>query len=119
MLRIVLVDDDELSMNSLYTSLQINGNCVITFTSPLAALNYIEENSFEILISDFYMPEMNGVSLIKKSKQFHPNLVTILYSGNLDFPTTLNENEINYSFSKPIKLKQLLAIINSKNKEDE
>jgi DNA-binding NtrC family response regulator len=61
-----LVDDDINLLNLFKEAVNINGHeNVFTFTEPKQALNYIQKksNDFELVISDYKMPSMNGCEL--------------------------------------------------------
>lgn len=74
MVRLAVIDDNEeflheierYVMEAVPSEVQI---CMTLFTAPTEVLNYVEENSFDILIADIEMPEMNGIELGKKLRE--------------------------------------------------
>lgn len=60
--NIVIVDDEPLVTTTLSTLLQLEeGLEPATFNSPLNAIEYISKNPVDLVISDFLMPDMNGI----------------------------------------------------------
>ena len=67
--NILLIDDDKLILMTLKRLLTREGYKVITVQSGAAALIKIEENDFDLIISDIKMPDMDGVETIKKIRE--------------------------------------------------
>jgi len=83
--RIVIVDDEEMVTKTLKTLLKIEGfSNVETFNSPNCALEYIKNNPCELIISDFIMPDMNGIEFLSKAKASKPDTTQILLTGYAD-----------------------------------
>ncbi len=82
---LVFVDDNvELgTMMEMQLSSTFN---VVSFSEPQKALNYIEENrdDIKILLTDFLMPEMNGVDLIRAVKRVNPHMLTVILTGYMN-----------------------------------
>ncbi len=74
-------------------------------SSGIEALELLEkEEPIDVLITDYFMPMMNGITLIKKTNESFPNTKCILLSGNTEILNTIEDNEsIIYfkSLSKP------------------
>lgn len=113
MYRIMLVDDEPNILNALRRlfaspSLPDNGSSnfqVEIFTSPLQALRRTEEGvAFDLVISDFRMPEMDGVSFLKAFRQIQPHAARLILSGYADLEAlvgAINEAQISRFISKP------------------
>jgi CheY-like chemotaxis protein len=82
-LRILFVDDENVVrqvVRSALRRLQADGTVV---DSPLEALRRLEENplGYDILVTDFIMPEMNGQQLFQRTKELAPALPVLMTSG--------------------------------------
>jgi len=78
---ILIVDDDE-SVLKLLDRLLANQNFVIqTETEGEKALKYIAGGGIDLLIVDYQMPAMDGLTLLKKAFSIAPDLQTIMLSG--------------------------------------
>ncbi|MCW7461681.1 PAS domain-containing hybrid sensor histidine kinase/response regulator [Leptospira limi] len=69
--RVMVVDDNETNLSVIREMLAYKNIETITFSSPKLALNHFQEgNAYDIVISDYNMPEMNGLDLISKLKVY-------------------------------------------------
>jgi DNA-binding NtrC family response regulator len=83
--RILLVDDEEMVLNSIKSFFAIETDYKLaTYTSPVKALEEIEENHFDLVISDYLMPEMDGITFLAKVKEKRPLIPRILLTGYAD-----------------------------------
>jgi PAS domain S-box-containing protein len=83
--KLVLVDDEEMVIASIKNYLLLETDYeVIAFTSPAEALNAIREIPVKLAISDFLMPEMNGIEFLKNVKSLYPLATLILLTGYAD-----------------------------------
>ena len=84
-ITIVLVDDEEMVLTSIRSFLAIETDYkVLSFTSPIKALQQIEVNAIDLAISDYLMPEMDGITFLGKVKQLYPHAPRILLTGYAD-----------------------------------
>ena len=82
---IIIVDDEEMVLTSLSSFLMLETEYnVLTFLSPAAALEYIESNSIDLVISDYLMPEMDGITFLGKVREFKPEVPRIILTGYAD-----------------------------------
>ncbi|MBP9186887.1 MAG: response regulator, partial [Bacteroidia bacterium] len=72
--QILLIDDDELILKVINRILTKEGYDVKTATNGKDALEMLESQKFDLLITDIMMPYSNGYEVISKFKQ-HPNAV--------------------------------------------
>ena len=80
--RILLVDDDEPVMEVLAGELEDHGYAVFPAASGEAALAMLEAGEkLDLVVSDFSMPGMDGLSLIREAQRLRPGLPAILLTG--------------------------------------
>ena len=83
--RIVLVDDEEMVLTSLNSFLMLETDYEIeTFVKASEALDYIKENDVNLVISDYLMPEMDGISFLGQVRDVKPNVPRIILTGYAD-----------------------------------
>ena len=106
---LLLVDDDREILSSYTALLQMSGYDVISCSSPLEAIEIFSQHKQQIttLITDFRMPEMDGLQLIKTLRKEKPNLNTILCSGYMPDQVPEHITTIN----KPINIDFLFSAI--------
>ena len=90
--RILIVDDNSLGLAARRSVLEELGHKVITSAAPQDALELCGKQRFDIVVTDYKMPKMNGVEFIARLRKLHPTLTVILISG---FTDTLGLNEAN------------------------
>jgi CheY-like chemotaxis protein len=66
--RVVLVEDELDALEFLAMVLASEGASVASFADPHAALDYLTTHSPDVLISDLYMPRMNGWELLERAR---------------------------------------------------
>ena len=93
-------------------ALQENGYNVITFTNPKVALEHLlnNPNKYELVISDYRMPYLNGCEFGIKVKELNRNIKVILISA---YDSIEDNNKLNFELlRKPVTLQKLLDIVN-------
>ena len=90
--RILLVDDNSLGLAARRSVLEELGHKVVTSGTPHEALELCGKQRFDVVVTDYKMPKMNGVELISRLKKQQPTTSVILISGFID---TLGLNESN------------------------
>ena len=82
---IVIVDDEDMVLKSLnsFLSLETNYN-VETFLSARKALEFIKNNDVDLVVSDYLMPEMDGITFLAKVKEAKPHVPRIILTGYAD-----------------------------------
>ena len=82
---ILLVDDEEMVLTSIdsFLALETDYN-VVTFTSAINALEYIKSNNVDLVISDYVMPEMDGITFLAKVREIKPEIPRIILTGYAD-----------------------------------
>jgi DNA-binding NtrC family response regulator len=82
---IVIVDDEEMVLTSLSSFLKLETEYEVkVFTSPKEALKYIEQNDIELVVSDYLMPEMDGISFLTEVRKLRPEVPRIILTGYAD-----------------------------------
>src|SRR5690242_5650399 len=76
--RLLIVDDEEPQLNALCNLLRHQGYETVGFANAKSALAALRQSKFDLLLSDFVMPEMDGPSLLRAAFEIDPDLVAIL-----------------------------------------
>lgn len=90
--RILIVDDNSLGLAARRSVLEELGHKVVTTTAPHEALELCGKQRFDVVVTDYKMPKMNGLEFISRLRKQHPSMLVILISG---FTDTLGLNESN------------------------
>jgi DNA-binding NtrC family response regulator len=82
---VLIVDDEEMVLTSLSAYLTLETTCeVVTFTSAARALEHLEKHDVGVIISDFLMPEMDGIAFLTKAKELRPDAPRVILTGYAD-----------------------------------
>jgi CheY-like chemotaxis protein len=79
--RILVVDDEAPLLMTLVANLELEGFDVMEARSGEQALELIESNAFDLVLSDIRMPGISGVDLCRKVRERHPDLPVILMTA--------------------------------------
>ncbi len=113
---ILIVDDEEMVTAALRSFLQLETEYrVLTYTSPGEALEKFGDSEFiDVVIADFLMPEMDGISFLKQVREVRPETTRILLTGYADKENAIraiNEAGLYYYLEKPWNNDHLMVII--------
>lgn len=115
--KILVLDDEVMVTKTLKTLLKLEGyNNVFTFNNPNEAVDWLKNNSCTVIISDFIMPEMNGIEFLRKAKELNEDTTLILATGYADKENAIkaiNDVGIFKYIEKPWKNDDIL--LNIKN----
>jgi DNA-binding NtrC family response regulator len=82
---VLIVDDEEMVLTSLSTYLTLESEYeVFTFTSARQALAHLEQTDVGLIISDFLMPEMDGITFLTRARELRPDAPRVLLTGYAD-----------------------------------
>ncbi|MDB6024729.1 MAG: sensory box histidine kinase/response regulator [Verrucomicrobiales bacterium] len=84
-LRCMMVDDDRDVLAVMSEVIPVLGGAeVVCFSNPIEAIQALRDNprAFDLVISDFDMPELDGVEMCHVMRELAPELRTILATGN-------------------------------------
>lgn len=112
---VVIVDDEEMVLTSLssFLALETDYN-VKTFISAKKALEFIKNNDVGLVISDYLMPEMDGISFLAKVKDLKPQIPRIILTGYADKENAIkaiNEVALFQYIEKPWSNEDILIIL--------
>ncbi|TXG99490.1 MAG: response regulator [Rhodocyclaceae bacterium] len=111
---LLCVDDEPNILSALRRLLRPHGYQVTIANSGAEALAIMEEQAFDLVISDMRMPEMDGARFLEQVKRRWPDTVRLLLTGYADVTSTvdaINKGEIYRYISKPWDDNELLLIV--------
>ena len=111
-MRVLIVDDDVSIVVALQMLLERDGHEVITCTNPLNAAR--EEAPFDVVISDFNMPSIDGVQLLERLRETHPRARRFLmtaYDRNDAITRAERSGLVEQVFAKPWRIETIRAAL--------
>lgn len=111
----MIVDDEEMVLTSVSSFLNLETDYQVeTFTSGMGALGFIERNNVGLIISDYLMPEMDGIAFLSKARKLKPEIPRIILTGYADKENAIraiNDIGLFQYIEKPWDNNDLLIII--------
>ncbi|SFN21515.1 Response regulator receiver domain-containing protein [Formivibrio citricus] len=111
--HILLVDDDE---RVLFSLRRLLGRMPCAYEGknyplqvevchdPLEAIEYVRQHDLDLVIADYRMPQIDGITFLKKCRDIQPNMSRMLLSGQADLEamiSAINEAQIYRFIAKP------------------
>ncbi|ADW18981.1 response regulator receiver protein [Desulfobulbus propionicus DSM 2032] len=111
--RVLLIDDEQDFMDVLAERMRDRGMNVSTTTSPLEALDKAGEESYDAVILDLMMPEMDGLEALTRLRAKNPDLQIILLTGHATVEKGIEAMKLGAMdfLEKPIDIQALNAKI--------
>jgi len=83
--NIVIVDDEEMVLTSISSFLMLETEYEVnTFLSAKEAFAFIQDNDVDLVISDYLMPEVDGIQFLGDVKKIKPEVTRIILTGYAD-----------------------------------
>ena len=92
---ILLVDDDPLILKGIGKDLEDKGYKVITAESGEKATKLIRDTTFDLVITDLTMEEIDGIQILKKTKELNPDTMVIILTGFGDLDSATDAIRLN------------------------
>jgi two-component system cell cycle response regulator CpdR len=110
MAKILLAEDDESMRLYLARALERVGYAVTTVDRGTAALPLLEQESFDLLLTDIVMPEMDGIELAQKAAVMAPDMRVMFITGFAAVALKAGKAAPDAKvLSKPFHLRDLVA----------
>lgn len=107
----VLILDDDADFNSLLTDIFEQADYVVTsMEDPIEAVGVFADNHYDIVVTDYKMPEMTGAEFMVEIKKLKPDVPVVMVSGFLENDTIrdLISDGVGGVFLKPLNIFSLL-----------
>ena len=112
---VLVVDDEEMVSISIKSFLMLEYDYdVITCNSPVEAVELVKQRTIDLVVSDYLMPDMDGISFLLNVKQLQPHTIRILLTGYADKENAIkaiNEVGLYQYIEKPWQNADLALVI--------
>lgn len=92
MYKIAIVDDEHHILDMLKTYLEVDYE-VKTFENPVVALQNIKVNTYDLILCDIMMPQMNGLEFLKDLREFNPSVKVVMMTAFDSMDKALDAHE--------------------------
>jgi DNA-binding NtrC family response regulator len=113
-LKILILDDEPIVCKRLQPALEKLGYEVESFTDSVEATRRIQETSYDIVITDLKMKEIDGMRFLEEVKSRHPKTEVIVITGFATMETakqSFRKGVFDF-IAKPFKLGELQEVVN-------
>lgn len=116
MIRVIIVDDDELCISVIEDMISQLDDfiCIETFQNALDAYNYLEANDVDVVFLDVEMPKMGGIELLKSLKK---SPMVVMITSHEEFALESYEYNVTDFLKKPAEWSRFLKTIEKIRKE--
>lgn len=120
--KLLIVDDEQQSRTTLASAFpweQVGFELVGQASNGRLALDYLRKNPVHVVLSDIYMPVMNGIELVRVLSTWEDPPITIFFSGYRDFEYARQAIQYGVRFYvlKPIKYEDLIQTFSTIRQE--
>jgi DNA-binding NtrC family response regulator len=111
--RILIVDDDRLFRKSVLKVLTDEGYEITEAKSGKEGLNLINNNTFDIILSDYRMSDIDGIQMVNMIKEFNHSVIAILITAFDDSEILKKAKESGFYsvIYKPVDMDNICKII--------
>ena len=114
-ISILVVDDDEATLNLLGTFLRRNGYRVLAASNPVRGLELLNSDDIKLVITDLMMPHIDGIDFTRQIHQLekYRNVPVIMMTafGNDGLLDKSMRQGVAMTLSKPLELSKLLDLV--------
>jgi signal transduction histidine kinase/CheY-like chemotaxis protein len=114
-IRILTIDDNPFNLDLSKSILELHGGTVDQALSAKAGLKLLESNSYDVIISDIHMPEMDGFQFAEEVKNMESKIPIIGCTADV-FEETRNRSKevgMSYLITKPFEIDDLIKKIHT------
>jgi response regulator RpfG family c-di-GMP phosphodiesterase len=112
---VLLVDDEEMVLTALRSFLQLETSWrVLTTTLAEQALDWMQNERVDVIVADYMMPGMDGIEMLRRSRELRPHATRILLTGYADVQNAIraiNEAGLYHYVEKPWDNARLLLVM--------
>jgi DNA-binding NtrC family response regulator len=114
-IKVLLVDDEVEFIDSLAQRLELRGFTAQVADSGKAALEFLSHQSFDVVVLDVLMPEMDGMETLKQIREIAPLTQVIMLTGHGTVDNAIQgmKNGAFDFLMKPVDIQILLSKINA------
>lgn len=112
--RTLLIADDEANIRRVLEAIFTkDGYHVLAAENGLHALELAGKNKIDVLITDLIMPDMNGVELLQKIKERHPDLIAVMITAYATIKTCVDAMRYGAAdyITKPFDMNEIRAVV--------
>ncbi len=111
--RILIVDDEQIALKNLEHIMKKEGYEVVGTQSGQNALKLLEDQQFDLVLTDLKMEKVDGVQILKRSRELHPDTEVVMITGYASIESAIQvmkKGAYDY-IAKPFKLDEVRKVV--------
>jgi len=111
--RILVVDDEKIALNNLTYILKKEGYEVTGTQSGPRALSLLDEQEFDLILTDLKMEKVDGMQILTRSRELHPGTEVIMITGYATVDSAISAMKAGayHYIAKPFKLDEVRKVV--------
>ncbi len=112
-MKVLVVDDEKIKRITLRDDLREANYDAIAVETPTTGLQLLENEHFDVLITDLRMPQMHGIDFLKRAKKNHPHITVIIMTAYATVETAVEAMQYGaYNYiKKPFSSEELIGML--------
>ena len=112
-MRVLVIEDNAELREYLRLALELQDYQVLTAEHGRAALAYLDGHRVDAVITDLFMPEMDGIETVAALRKQFPDIRVVAMSGRpgVDYLAVARELGVKHTLRKPFEITELLAAL--------
>jgi len=111
--RLLVVDDEPIALRNLERVMAKEGYQVSTASSGQGALRLVREESFDVVLTDLKMDQVDGLEVLRRCRELDPDVEVILITGHATIETAIEATRqgASHYVAKPFKLEEVRKVV--------
>ncbi|MEN8216768.1 MAG: sigma-54 dependent transcriptional regulator [Pseudomonadota bacterium] len=111
--KLLIIDDERVTLRNLKQLMKKEGYTVLGTQSGLNALKYLEEQDFDVVLTELRMKKVDGMQILEKCRTHHPDTEVILITGyaTLESAVEAMKQGAFYYIGKPFRLDEVRKVV--------
>jgi DNA-binding NtrC family response regulator len=111
--KLLIIDDERIALRNLEHVMKKEGYDVTGTQSGPNALKLLEERQFDVVLTDLRMEKVDGMQILKKTRELYPDTEVIMITGyaTLDSAVETMKHGAFYYIAKPFKLEEVRKVV--------
>src|SRR5574340_1192773 len=111
--QILIIDDEKIALKNLEHVMKKEGYAVVATQSGQNALKLLDEQSFDVVLTDLRMEKVDGLQILKRCHELHPDTEVVMITGfaTLESAVDAMKNGAFYYIAKPFKLDEVRKVV--------
>ncbi len=111
--RILIVDDEPVAVKNLAYALRKNGYDVTTRESGTGGLEALQQQAFDLVLTDLRMEQVDGMEILKRTLEIDPDIAVVLITAHGSFDSAVEAMKAGafHYIAKPFRLDEVRSVV--------